>query len=69
MARPDGHAIDQHRASPALAFAAPEFGPCEAEIVAQHIQEGLFPVRPQGMPNAVNVDFRDNRHEWRSAGR
>jgi len=48
MARPDGHAIDQHRASPALAFAAPEFGPCEAEIVAQHIQRGVVPRPPSG---------------------
>ena len=52
----DGHAVDQHGASAAFAFAASFLGASEAAILAKHVEQALHRMRRDGPASTVDRD-------------
>src|SRR5207253_3118512 len=61
-ARTHGHAVDEHGARAALAFAAAVFGAGEREVVAQHAEERTRRIGIARARGAVDVEGGDVGH-------
>jgi len=62
-ARVSGCALNQDRASAALAFAAPVFGARQVEVIPQDAEQTALGIGVHSKRFAVDVKFSDLRHK------